>query len=388
MEPTPTSRKGTRITYAITKDNWGGAQAYVYALACAAKDSGSEVSVLLGSSDQVHTSTSLSAHLSESSIPFISLSYIRRDIGIRTEWRAFMELLKTLTTNRPEILHLNSAKMGILGALAGRIAGVPQIIFTAHGWSHRESRNLIWKLLVWIASWGTVLLSHKVIAVSECDVRTAPALFLTHKLVRIYNGTPAFPHKTREEARKYLQEKAPGLSAFPVWMIMNAELHSNKGIDIAIRSLTEVGRTFSSIALVIQGAGEELDSLTQLAKHLGVADRVFFLGFVEGARTNLAAADLFLLPSRKEGLPLALLEAAYLGMPSIASAVGGIPEIITHGETGLLVSPEDITSLTRAITQCLANPDYAKDLGIKLQEHTAHVFSEERMIRETFSIYV
>lgn len=387
MEPVPTSRSAPKITYAITKDNWGGAQAYVYTLACAAEDQGALVSVLLGSSDRVHSSTSLSARLSEAAIPVTSLSHIRRDIGIISEWRAFIELLETLKSNRPEVLHLNSAKMGILGALAGRIAGVPQIVFTAHGWSHRESRNLVWKAIVWLASWLTVFLSHKVIVVSKCDLRTAPAIFLTRKLVHIYNGTPAFTYKPRSEAREYLQEKAPGLSEFSVWIVMNAELHRNKGIDIALRSLKEITRTHLSVALVLQGAGEELDSLTKLAKDLGVADRVFFLGFIQDARANLAAADIFLMPSRKEGLPLALLEAAHLSIPSIASAVGGIPEIITHGEGGLLVSPEDTTSLTRAITQYLTNPDNAKKLGTKLHEHTARTFSQEQMLRETFSVY-
>lgn len=385
MEPSPTSLSGTRICYAITKDGWGGAQAYVHALATAAAKQGARVSVLLGSSS--HTRDTLSARATGAGIPVTKLSHMRRDIGIMREWRAFRELLAYLDSERPDILHLNSSKMGALGALAGRMTGVPRIIFTAHGWPHRESRSCIWKTMVWVASWITVLLSHKVIAVSDCDLRSSPTLLLRDKVVRIYNGIPTFAHKSRDDARAFLAEQNPDLKSFTTWLLMNSELHANKGIDVAIRALSEIAHTHPNVALVVQGEGEERTALQQLAAKLGIADKVFLVGFISDARTNLAAADIFLMPSRKEGLPLALLEAGMAGVPVIVSAVGGMPEVVEHGVTGMLVPPMDSAALARSISQCIRDSERCASFGAHLRSRIANAFSEQRMVGETFSVY-
>ena len=387
MEHSPASLAGTRICYAITKDSWGGAQAYVYALARGAKERGADVSVLVGSSGAAHTSATLSGRLREAGIPVAFLSHMQRDIGLLSEWHAFRELVSALRKERPHVLHLNSSKMGALGSLAGRVAGVPRIVFTAHGWPHREPRTLVWKAAAWCGSLFAVLLSHRVIAVSECDLRTAPSLFMRSKVVRVYNGAPSFELRSREEARAALVERAPGLSEYPTWILMNAELHPNKGIDTAIRAVSEVVRTYPHAALVIQGAGEEQERLEALARELDMHDRVFLADFVPEARRNLRAADIFLMPSRKEGLPLALLEAGAAGVPAIVSAVGGMPEIVEHGKTGLLISPDDVHALARALSQLLANPEHAQSLGKELRARVSRTFSEARMLEETLSLY-
>lgn len=385
MEPALESLSGTRICYAITKDGWGGAQAYVQALAATAANRGAYVSVLVGSTS--HTTTTLSTRAAEAGIPVTTLSHMERDIGMLREWRAFKELLSFLRKERPDVLHLNSSKMGALGALAGRIAGVPYIIFTAHGWPHRESRSVLWKAVVWTASWVTVLLSHKVIAVSDCDHSSSPALFLRKRVVRIYNGIPTFGYKDREDARALLIERNPNIASFTTWLLMNSELHANKGVDVAIRALGALTQTHKDVALVVQGEGEQRSSLQRIAEKLGVADRVFLLGFVSDARSNLAAADIFLMPSRKEGLPLALLEAGMVGRTVIVSAVGGMPEVVEHGVTGLLVPPNDHSALARALSQCIRDSERCASLGARLHSRVASTFSEERMLEETFSVY-
>src|SRR5207244_10151208 len=100
--------------------------------------------------------------LKDAGIRTIVLPELTRDVSFG-DWFAFLALLKTIREEKPDVLHLNSSKAGGLGSLAGRIARVPNIIFTAHGWAFRESRNAISRVLIWLASILTLLLSHRVI---------------------------------------------------------------------------------------------------------------------------------------------------------------------------------------------------------------------------------
>lgn len=370
-----------RITYAITKPGWGGAQSYVASLALAAKAAGHEVRAIVGTDSNGRTD--LRDRLIAAGIPVTSLPSLGRDIGIASDWRALRELTRELTQHRPDVLHLNSSKMGVLGATAGHLAGVSRIVFTAHGWPHRESRSFIWKSVAWLGSFVTVLFSHKVIVVSDRDLTDAPALFMRMKLVRIHNGIGEFEMLPRDEARAFILKLAPELTAFGTWILMNAELHRNKGIDVAIRAIAGI----PDVALVVCGEGEERGALETLAKKLGIQDRVFLLGFVADARRYLRAADLYLMPSRKEGLPMALLEAGMAGLPVIASDTGGIPEIVEDEVSGVLMPAADTKALAHAASSLIPDPVRAKTLGTVLSERVSFRFSEQAMLDATLVAY-
>jgi glycosyltransferase involved in cell wall biosynthesis len=277
--------------------------------------------------------------------------------------------------------------MGALGAIAGRIAGVKHIIFTAHGWPYLEQRPLWWKLAAWIGSWPIVALSNKIIAVSDYDLRTAPVIFLRDKLIHIDNGITPFSLKTREDARASLGKRNHDLSKYSCWLIMNAELHPNKGISTAIRALAELAPRHADLALVVCGEGEDRQRLTDLAWKLGVASRVFLLGFVEDAREYLAAGDIYLMPSRKEGMPLALLEAGLASLPVIATKVGGIPDIVDDQKTGLFMPRGNTHILTKAIAYLINNSEEAARMGAALEKKVRTEFSAEHMIASTLALY-
>lgn len=375
-----------KVMLAITKSNWGGAQSYVYALAVAAAEYGAEVVVAAGGAGVKGGEQGLlTERLASSNIRVLPLTRITRDIGFINEWRAFLELLRILRQEHPDVLHLNSSKMGVLGALAGRMAGVSCIIFTAHGWPHREPTSFISTFVRAVGSWVSIVLAHRVIVVSECDARGAPVLFSHKKIVCIHNGVkePAFLERT--DARETLSTHAPSLRDFPIWMGMHAELHTNKGIDTAIEALSLLKR--SDVALVVLGSGEEETRLKACAQRLGVSSQVFLCGFVKDASTYLQAYDLYLMPSRKEGLPMALLEAGMAGLPVVASRVGGIPEVVLDNETGLLVPTEAPKEIKDGIEKLLSNPSLAGTFGQALRAHVAQHFSEHEMLERTLRQY-
>lgn len=392
METAPGSQvptlAGSRVLYAVTKSNGGGAQNYVRMLAAGARDAGAEVAVMAGSADGKGGAQGiLFEQLETAGIRAIRLGSIRRDVGLSAERSAYRELRDTIAEYRPEVLHLNSSKMGFLGALAGRSCGVPHILFTAHGWPHKEQRPLLWKTMAWLGSWLTIVLCHRVICVSETDLKNSPTLLFRDKLALVHNGVSDFPRVSPEEARAALVERAPGLAAFPQILLMNAELHPNKGVSTAIRALSELAPRRPELALAVCGEGQEKSRLVNLAGALGISDRVFLLGFVPEVRQYLPAATVYLMPSRKEGLPLALLEAGLASLPVVASKVGGIPEVITDKETGLFMPRSNTHILAEAIAYLLDHPEQAAAMGAALRKKVLADFSEDAMLRATFALY-
>lgn len=394
MEITPESRPaahsldGKRVLYAITKSNWGGAQAYVTMLAKGARDAGAQVAVMAGGASGAGSdSGEFFKALDAEGIRTIPLSSIGRDVRASSDWQALQELTAVIEQERPDILHLNSSKMGVLGAIAGRRAGVPRIIFTAHGWPHLEQRSPLWKLMAWAGSWLTIELSSRVITVSDRDLRDSPTLFFRDKLRLVHNGIPDFKRLSHEDARAALQKHSHDLAKFPQWLLMNAELHHNKGIGVAIRALAELSHHHQGLALVVCGEGDARNYLTELALSLHVSSRVFLLGFLPNAREYLAAGDIYLIPSSKEGLPLALLEAGLASLPVVASKVGGIPDVIVDHQTGLFMPRGNTHILARAIAYYLDNPDDAARYGAALREKVLTEFSEEQMLERTLALY-
>ncbi len=347
------------------------------------------MSVMAGSESGKHDSDSgrLFDELAEAGIPTIELKAIERDFGIMREWHTLRELLAVLCREKPHTLHLNSSKIGFLGALAGRLTGVKHIIFTAHGWPHREQRPLWWKMLAWLGSWGTIVLASTIIVVSENDQRESPTLLFRDKLKLIHNGISAFPLLSREEARNDLIARAPDLSKFSRWLFMNGELHPNKGVATAIRALSELASRHKDLALVVCGEGGERAYLTDLALSLKISSRVFLVGFVPNSREYLSAADIFLMPSRKEGLPFAVLEAGLASLPVVATKVGGIPDIITDRKNGLFMPRSNTHILAKAIAFLIDNPEDAKELGKNLHTTVTTKFTEGEMVTKTLALY-
>jgi len=134
--------KRTKIFYLITKGNFGGAQRYVYELASSLPTSDYEVSVILGEGE------TLAKKLAEKNIRTIRLPELGRDINLGGDWSVFWSLYRIFRRERPDIIHLNSSKIGGLGSLAGRLAGVKKIIFTGHGWPFNEKRPWLQKKII------------------------------------------------------------------------------------------------------------------------------------------------------------------------------------------------------------------------------------------------
>jgi glycosyltransferase involved in cell wall biosynthesis len=156
-----------------------------------------------------------------------------------------------------------------------------------------------------------------------------------------------------------------------------------KGLDVLMRAVPDVpGARF-----VLVGDGPDRATLEALAHELGVADRVEFAGWSEDSRRDLGGFDVFVLPSRYEGLPLALVDSMLAGLPVVASRVGSIPEAITDGEQGLLVPPEDPAALAAALRRVAEDEPLRQRLGSAARSKAVGRFTADAMARRYEQLY-
>ncbi len=374
MEQNP---RKTKVLFVITKSNFGGAQHYVYDLARELPRAEFEAVVACGGAG------TLVEKLIEAGVRTILLPSLARDISLLRDVQSFFALWKLFLVERPDVVHLNSAKASGLGGLAARLAFVPRIIFTAHGWAFNEDRSLLSRTAIKIFSWLTVILTHKTIAVSEAvrdDTQNWP--FITGKVATVHNGTEGVGRLSREDARKVL-----GLP-FDVFIVGTiAELHPNKGLPYAIEAIAKLSQKHPDVYYAILGDGEEKARLNALLEAQGLRGRVFLHGFVKDASHYLKAFDCFVLPSVKEGLPYVILEAGLAELPTIATSVGGIPEVIEDQKTGLLVPAKNADALADAINKLITSPALRTSLGTSLHEKVLHDFSLNNMTANTLKLY-
>jgi len=339
------------------------------------QESGALVSVAAGGNGDLFEKSKAS------SIKTFSLMHAARDVNIRKDYKVFRELLALVRREQPDVLHVNSSKLGGIGALVGRITKTP-VVFTAHGWPFKERVSFAKRILMWILSWVTALLATSVIAVSQDDFKRGVRMPLVRKKMNQIHLGREVAYLSREEAREILSKHNNGIRENDVSIGVIAELHPNKGHRYLLEAVVQLSQGYQ---LFLIGAGELLQELKALASELGIEDSVHFLGHIPNAAELLKAFDLFVLPSLKEGLPYVIIEAQAAGLPVVASSVGGIPEIVSD-ESAILVKPGDVKELSRALEMLVRDAQLRSVLSQGARKR-ADLFSQERMFEQTKSVY-
>lgn len=379
-----------KILYIITKSNFGGAQRYIYDLATHLPASDFEIAVAAGGTGEPHAPTGrLFSLLENKGVRTIPIHNFTRDIFILNDIRSLFELVSLINKERPDILHVTSSKAGGLGAFAGTLCGVKKIIFTSHGLAYDEDRSWIAKALIAIATWFTFLFVHTVIVISKNTEKRAKTLpFSAHKIIRIYNGIDPIETLPRAEAREHISSLT-GKSLPPEPLIIGtiSELTKNKGLIFLIDAMEKLRESAPTAHAIIIGDGEDRIELQEYIKKRNLQSAVTLGGYVSGAPKLLSGIDIFMLTSVKEGLPYVLLEAGSTGCAVIGSAIPGVTDIITHGQSGLLVPAKDTPGFARALEQLASNQKLRQELGENLRRSISSTFLLTHMIEETRKLY-
>ena len=360
-----------KIAYVITRaDVIGGAGVHLLDLAQAAQQAGHEVLILGGGEG------ALMRQARSRDIPCTSLKYLCRELNPLRDCLAYLELKKVLGTFSPDLLHLHSSKAGFLGRLAGWRLAIP-VVFTAHGWAFTEGVAQPQRSIYRFIEKRFASLAERIITVSEYDRQLALQLGVgtADLLTTVHNSVPEIPQPARVAG-----------AGQTVRMIMVARFAAPKDQQLLLQALARL-RGFDWI-LEFVGDGPQLPPAKALAAALGLSERVVFSGECTNVPERLARADIFVLISHWEGLPLTILEAMRAGLPVIASAVGGVAELVQDGKTGYLVGRENQQQLLVAINALCGSASTRLAMGNEGRMLYQQQFSFAQMLKSTLDIYV
>ena len=324
-------------------------------------------------------------------------SYVAR-LGLKTidfhmeglsDFGVIARLASFIRQEEIDVLHVHGFRPDLYGGLAGRKSQVKLVVSTVHG-------NLPVDLAldygyaasiaqIAIRKWAAHHLHDAVVAVSrDCQEALVRIGYPSNRLSVVHNGILLGPQKNTSANASYFQDPQKPASIGTV-----AVLNRRKDIATLLRAMPGILAIKPQLKLSIVGTGPLYDSLQKLADMLGIAQNVCFLGSIPHAEMEsfFSGLDLFVLPSLTEGIPIAVLEAMACGLPVVATKVGGTPEVVIDGETGMLVSPQDPIALGRAISTLLLDRELAHRMGQISQQRAFTSLSAERMADQYARLY-
>ncbi|MBI4003951.1 MAG: glycosyltransferase [Candidatus Omnitrophica bacterium] len=305
---------------------------------------------------------------------------MRHKLDLGAVWR----LRRVLRQERPEILHTHLIHADVLGRLVGRWCRVPVVVSTVH-MVEAIRYKWFWKTM---DRW-TSRLNDALTAVSEEVKRGVVAVEgLDPARIRVIPNGVEFPGApdpaVRQRHRRQLRLTE---DAWLVGIVAQLYAGPRKGHHVLFEAVRRLLPRWPTLHGVVIGDGPSRQSLEAQARALGIAERVRFVGLQRDIPAWLSALDLFVLPSLEEGAPIAVIEAMAAGCPIVATAVGGVPELITDHETGLLVPPGDVDALAEAIATLCADRVLAARLGQAAKERFHERYDLRQVVRRTEALY-
>lgn len=360
-----------KILYVITQADGGGAQKYVLALA---KYFGGEIAAGVESRQLFDEAQKLG-------LPAYGLKFLKRDINFVWDTLACFELVMLIKKVKPDVIHLNSTKAGFIGSIIKPLINA-KVVYTAHGFIFNEPMSAIKKRFYVGLEKSASAYRDFIITVSKADENSALGhrLIEPQKITTIHNGITKYQFLPRDEAREKL---GLPLNAFIFGTIANA--YKTKGLDVLIQAvgMLEANKKLNCQFAVI-GNGPEYKNLALEIKNLGLEKIIRLLGLIPHGQIYLKAFDAYVLPSRKEGFPFALLDAIQAGLPIVSTRVGGIPEALD--DAGILVEPGNPAALASTLDTLITDQSLNSWLSQKAFERSK-LFTETKMLDETEKVY-
>ncbi len=300
-------------------------------------------------------------------------------IRTRNEWspRNVSIIRRRLAACVPDLVHLHTGRANWLGGLAAWRLGLPAL--TTRRMDRPVKRNLRTRFIYGRAVQRAVAISPTVHAQL---VASGVPRSITRLVPSAVDPDAIFPRRGRDATRRRL-----GLGADATCLLSVASLVRRKGVDVLIGALARLGRDGLRPLLCVAGEGAERSALERQAIAAGLEEGVRFLGERDDVPDLLAACDVFVLPSRREGLGVAALEAMALGRPVVATRVGGLGTAVVHGRTGLLVAPDDAAELAAALATLIRDPVLRERLGRDGPLRVDEGFRADQMVEAYERIY-
>jgi len=376
-----------RIVRVVARLNVGGPAIHVVLLN-AGLDPARFESMLVSGSENPGEGTMLAYALSKGVQPEIVPEMVAEASLRARDATALVKLYRLIRRARPHIVHTHTAKAGVLGRLAARLAGVPVVVHTYHG---HVLHGYYGPLMNWLLRRMERLLAH----LTDCIVAVSDQV--KHELV-VYGVAP--PEKIAViplglELRPFMESGS-----------LRGTFRHELGFTDGERLVGTVGRIFpvknhrlfldaaARVAgreprarFVVIGDGALRLAMEEHARRLGIADRVVFTGWRRDLPAVYADLDVLVVASDNEGTPVSAIEAMAAGRPVVATRVGGMPDLVTEGETGRLVSPRNADALADGVLSVLRHPRQAARMGGAGRRVAEERFAVERLVADTERLY-
>jgi glycosyltransferase involved in cell wall biosynthesis len=318
----------------------------------------------------------------------LPLDVIWREIRPWKDLMGLYRLYRHLRANRYTFVHTHTSKAGFIGRIAAELAGVPIVVHTAHGFAFHESSPR-WKILFYTALERLASLGcRRVVAVSRFHEQWGKRLGIAaaEKIVAIPNGIPAPPPVSLEQALAIRRKW--NIQTGEVVVMTPGRLAPEKGLEDMIDAVSALPQAMlERIRVVIAGEGVLRAALERRITSLGLKERIELIGFQQNVPALLAAADIVLLPTWREGLSIALLEAMSQGCAIITTSIGSNLEATEHGAAALVVPPKQPALLADAICELVNNPSRRESLRRRARGIYAEKYTQDRMLSGYHKLY-
>ncbi|MBF0532331.1 MAG: glycosyltransferase family 4 protein [Candidatus Omnitrophica bacterium] len=358
-----------RILLLTTHMNTGGITSYVLTLTRGLVGRGHEVYILSSGGDK------------EAAFQACGATIKRINIQTKSELspRIFLSLpslCRYLKKHKIDVIHSQTRVTQVLALMLKHLTGRPSVT-TCHGFfKARFGRKLV-------PAWGdaAIAISSAVHAHLCKDFRVPQ-----RKICLIRSGIDLNPFLAGDKGQRDKIRHHWGVGTEPV-IGMVARLSSVKGQDILIDAMSLVVKEFPTCRLILFGEGKTESDLKQQAEKKKLSSQVIFKRDAGDMAQTLFGLDIFVMPSREEGLGLSLMDAQAAGLPVVAAAVGGIVDLIEDGQTGILVPKENPQTLAQALLLLLKDRDLARSLGAAAREKALREYSDQEMVEKVEGVY-
>ena len=360
-----------QIVHLVSSLNMGGLEHFAVRMAHAQRKCGHDASLLTLHDGQLH------AEAEELGVPVILLGGAGGEKGAARLAQKVTRVgrgILTLKKLNADIVHAHNP-VTLHYALLAKIGSAAKVIVTCHGRGKNEMRPPS------LEQWHK---TDAAISVSQAVMDDTPDAQNARLKCVIRNGVePTAPKRSREEVRAEL-----GISAECCIALLAARIDHLKGHEVLLDAQAILKRRGIALTLLFAGDGKERTVREARAQELGLtANDVRFLGFRSDIPDLLAASDIFVLPSFSEGLPLSVLEGMAQALPIVATTVGGIPEVVTHNQEGLLVPPKNAELLADALAQVVRNKELCRSFGRAGKERVETEFTFAGMLDAYERVY-
>lgn len=299
------------------------------------------------------------------------IKHLQRAINPVKDTRAFFEIGKTLKQIKPQIVHTNSSKAGILGRLAAKAYTKAKIIHTVHGFAFYEGQNIFVKNFYIFLEKLLAKITDTIIFVSEADLQAALKLKITtqQKARLIRAGVQVHTKANTRGFNKQKLTEELGLKPENKIVLSIANLKPQKNPLDSIRVAKEVCKVLPNTVFLYLGTGPLETETKNLIKQYNLENNFKLLGHRKDTTHLLSLADAFMLTSLWEGLPMALVEALFMKVPAVCYDAGGIKEVLKDGQNGFLISPHDYKQAAEKLLKILKGE-------FTFQEHTLALLND------------